>query len=1069
MRRTIHATILTFAVLASTALAQVTYLALEPQTTLEAAEAQAAALEQHETTIITETTAVPGYERINLQQHTYRVLIGPLDKNNLENTRAELAQTGHQPQATTLDAELKSAYQIQIGAYRSDRLAADASGALEALGEPNFTQHAPPFTFVHAGPYTSRADANTALERIHDAGITTPTLGTLTPEHQTAINQQREHNTPTTTTSAPPATTTQLPIPLPNPHELEDELPVVTAAAHKLEGSGDATGETPATKPTAAVAAHEPKTTTTQADAKNTISEETTTPTKPITAVAEPAEEPQIKAATAEAHPNAVEEPAAQVVAADLTLPSYIHIASGNTTNHFDLPLAALADLELEPVIRASGETYRLYVGPMPLGEANELRTTLRTRGIATFTTETPTGHTAALPEPEPQATTNEDTPEKPKADADEAEPATSREEAIIEPPKEPAWQPKQPILANRESLQPGTYLTARSSTNLNDLQDARHTLEAAEYELAFLQAGKQTVLLVGPLAEWQEDTVRKDLRRRGMPAHAVHHPNHVNQSAQVAMAAAKAPAPANYLALDPHDDLNTLQSKLPNLTLVHNQTLIGPIPNDELERAARSLTRLADVTFHPYPTAPENGNADDWTAYAYTLLEYQQTEPARQAFLEARALDPTHYDALFGLAVTEDQLGNSDAAEFAYQYVMNTHPERFEARFNYALRTHALHGTQAAIRHHQQALALTTDYPNETRAQAHAALAGALTTINDHHGAAEHYEAAYTLTGDLNHLVARFEAQRAAGQSLDLLPELTSYELETRDARFTALIADIYLQAHQIAYAQDTINRRMRDTLTTSQETLLLNARAATYAASRNPTHARTDLETALELTPNDPTTHHNLGLMLLAQGHAATALPHLQAAVQLGITDPLARLDIAEAAARTEDHQTAAQNALAAAETLTGDARYRALRIYAQSATNLRDYTSSLSSLEELLLVTPNDAHMLAMAGTAYYQTGQYARAAERLETAYNLTGDTNISAALANAYLASQRYSDAERVLRATLAVTPDDADALHKLGWALLHLGNHQAAQTAWANASALNHAQAQEDLARVFAQ
>lgn len=1110
MRRTIHATLLTLALLTPTALAQVTYLALEPHTSLEAAEAQAAALTNHPTSVITETTTVPGYESINLQQHTYRVLVGPLTGPTLAATRTELELDGHRVSVTTLEEAIETAYQVQIGAYRSDRLAADASNALALLGEPSFTQDAPPFTFVHAGPYSTRAAAENALERIHAAGITSrAALGTLTPEHQTAIDQRA---TPDATAEASPVNPAELPIALPEP--AVEQLAITEPAPRELALEPSAV-----TAPLQAIA--EPEVVAEVAPQEAPAPANTTQVEPAVASGADTAEDDALaEAATEEAGTEAattsdviveatdlgaevaeadaqgaaeavVEEEVEEVV--DLTLPVFIHVASGRTANHFDQPLTTLDELALAPVVHADNDTYRLYVGPMPLGEANELRGVLRARGIATFTTEHPSGETAALPQPEviaevtteapeervteaPAAATEEPTREAVDADAPtsgEEEPVASLDEVDEstkdEVVKEPAWEPALPILANRAALQAGTYLIANTSADLNDLREPHDTLTNENRELALMQAGDQIILLVGPIGEWQEDDVRAELRRKGMPAHTVHHPDHTPQSALIATATETATAPSNYLALTPHEPDADLTTELPNLLHVNGQALLGPIPNDELEPTAKLLTRLANVTFHPYPTAPAGADADDWAQHAYALLEYQEAEPARQAFLEARALDPMHYDALFGLAVTEDHLGNKDAAEFAYQYVMRAHPERFEARFNYALRTHQETDANSAIPHYQEALQLAADHPNNTRAQVHAALADALTSVNDHHGATEHYQAAYDLENDLNHLVARFKAQRASGHALDLLPELTTYELETRDARFTALIADIYSQAGQIAYAQDAIDRRMRDTLATPQEALLLNARAATHAAAGNHTQALTDLQTALELNPNDPTTRHNLGLTLLAQGQAEAALPHLQAAVQLGITDPLARLDIAEAAARAGDHELAAQHAHAAAQRLTDAPKRRALLIHAQAAQAVWDHAGSLPSLEELLQSTPNDASLLTMAGSAYYQTGQYARAAERLETAHNLTGDPAINAALTNAYLASQRYADAENALRATLAVTPDDPDALHKLGWALLHLGNHQGAQTAWADASALDHPQAKTDLANVFPQ
>lgn len=1068
MRRTLHAATLALALLTPGALAQVTYLALEPHPTLEAAEAQAALLDGHATTVITETSPVPGYESINLQRHTYRVLVGPLGGAALDAARLELEAHGHQPETTTLEAQIRDEYQVQVGSYRSQGLARDAQAALEALGEPSFTVDARPFTFVHAGPYATRQEAEAALERINTASITIlPVLGTLTPEHRATLDQQDPPVTQAKAVEAPLDAPNRLPIPDPTP------APAAEAIAEPRELSVDATAALPEPQalpaPQATVEVDDPP------DYAAVLKSTTAWMQQIREQVAEAAE--HMAAAIAE-------EAARQRLV-------YVHVASGKAATQFDAPLAALQGLEREPQVRQSGDRYRLYVGPIPAYQAYELRQALRQYGIATFTTDQPTGETATLPTPEEEATTLAESPtEEPQEEespsiedalatleeeAPTAHATASEAEESIEPAaeevvvEEPTWEPDAPILASRAELEPtGVYLTARTGP-LHQHQEAYEELTTAGLEPVFLTAGEQVILLVGPIPEWQEAELRADFRRNGMPAISVHHPDYTPQSTTIAAAAAAANTPSNYLALDPLEGvtLQDLTQAAPDLIFVAGMALVGPIPNDDLPSVAKPLTRLATVTFHPYPTAPEGGTPDEWTQHAYDLLAHQRTEEARQAFLEARALNPMHYDALFGLAVTEDELGNRAAADFAYQYVMGAHPQRFEARFNYALRTHALQGAQAAIQHYQQALALAQDHPEATRAQAHAALASALELVNDYQGAAEHYDTAHQLTGDLDHLVARFKAQRATGRSLDLLPELTRHELETRDARFTALIADIYAQAGQAPYAIDTINRRMRHDLTTSEQTLLLNARAATHATTGEHQRALEDLTAAYEIAPQDATTRHNLGLALLSQGRSADALPHLQAAVELGVTDPQARLDLAEAAYHAGDQAAALEHAKAAAPALEGDARYRALLIHAQTAQAQWEYLESITSLEELLTVTPNDAHLLTMAGTAYYQTAQYARAAERLEAAHNITGDPVVHEALVNAYLASQRYGDAERALRATLATHPNDADALHKLGWALLHLGNHQGAKTAWTDATALHHPQAATDLKTVF--
>src|SRR5690606_10601728 len=105
-------------------------------------------------------------------------------------------------------------------------------------------------------------------------------------------------------------------------------------------------------------------------------------------------------------------------------------------------------------------------------------------------------------------------------------------------------WEPDAPILASRAELEPtGVYLTARTGP-LHQHQEAFEELTAAGFEPVFLTAGEQVILLVGPIPEWQETELRADFRRNGMPAIAVHHPEHTPQSTTIAAAAAAATTP---------------------------------------------------------------------------------------------------------------------------------------------------------------------------------------------------------------------------------------------------------------------------------------------------------------------------------------------------------------------------------------------------------------------------------------------------------------------------------------------------------------------------------------------
>ena len=1040
MRRT-TLTLLTATLLAAAPLTLAqgafTYFALEPLPSLEEAEAQAATLAGHPTAILTETGPVPGYEAINLRRHTYRVLYGPLTSTQLDAARATLTRAGHDIELVTLPTPARAAYQVQVGSYRSKRLAEDARAALHALGEPTFTHDSPPFTTVHAGPYATRAEAETALKRIQQTGITAnPTIGTLAPEHETSLDQ---HQTTEPRAAAPPAPQPNEPQQADAPRR-EEDLPIPVPTPKPLAAPPIPTVREPAPEPPDlhTVTAEAPLLTRADPDQLSPLG------------VSESA--PPIRGWRAELTPDAL----------------FVHVAANADPSRLTGTLAALEELGVKSDVRLGEDAYRVYVGPLTDDQAAELRAELRKRGIATFTVPDPVGESVTLPDPARDAAATADAAD----DEGEAHADSGVAPDETEAAHAPAWEPDLPTYRDRTQLPEGsTYYAVANSEDLQDLKPAHDTLTDTQQPMALLEAGDLKVLLAGPYRDWELSAAKQTLRRHNLATLTVHNPDHPPTHALIAEAARRAAAPANYLALEPLEGvtLDDLRAERPDLFHLRDRLLTGPIPNDEIESAAATLTRLARVAFHPYPAPPQEPTADAWVEHAYALLNHQQPAAARDAFLEARALDATHYEALFGLAVTEDLLGDEDAAEFAYQYVMNAHPERFEARFNYALRTEKVHGATAAVPHYRHALTLAQALAPEVRAEAHAALAAALTRTHDYVGAAENHQAAYHLTNDLDHLVARLKAQRAAGQSLELLPELTRLELDTRDARFTALIADVYVAAGQTAYAVDAIDRRMRDHPTDTDLTLLLNARAAVAAAAGDAAAALTDLEAAYDLNPDDPTTRHNLGLALLAQGQARAALPHLRTAVELGVTDPHARLDLAEAALAAGEHRLAAEAAAAAADTLDGAERRAALEVHAAAARHLDQHNAALASLEELLAANPNDPQLLTMAGASHYHTGQYARAAERLEAAYNITGDETVRAALVNALLASQRYADAERHLRAILAATPRDADTLHKLGWALIHQGDHQAARQAWSDAAAEGHEQATEDLESVFPQ
>src|SRR5690606_10924707 len=110
----------------------------------------------------------------------------------------------------------------------------------------------------------------------------------------------------------------------------------------------------------------------------------------------------------------------------------------------------------------------------------DELRQALRQHGIATFTTQRPSGDTATLPDTETETAALTEAPaDAPIADNKDASVATTdlatepdahviaeankaaskAEETPDGAAEEPTWQPNAPTLDSRAELEPGTYL----------------------------------------------------------------------------------------------------------------------------------------------------------------------------------------------------------------------------------------------------------------------------------------------------------------------------------------------------------------------------------------------------------------------------------------------------------------------------------------------------------------------------------------------------------------------------------------------------------------------------------
>ena len=155
-------------------------------------------------------------------------------------------------------------------------------------------------------------------------------------------------------------------------------------------------------------------------------------------------------------------------------------------------------------------------------------------------------------------------------------------------------------------------------------------------------------------------------------------------------------------------------------------------------------------------------------------------------------------------------------------------------------------------------------------------------------------------------------EAAYHAGRAAELKPELADIHNQLglaycRLERFDEGIAE-YRKALQLKEAKPsaarsagvaTIRTNLANALTITAERLSQSASTVPEEAMRRYEEAIRQYEAALELEPQQPAIHRNLGMLLVKLGRYDEAIPHLRATLQIVPNEPVARemLDAIEA----------------------------------------------------------------------------------------------------------------------------------------------------------------------------
>jgi len=158
-------------------------------------------------------------------------------------------------------------------------------------------------------------------------------------------------------------------------------------------------------------------------------------------------------------------------------------------------------------------------------------------------------------------------------------------------------------------------------------------------------------------------------------------------------------------------------------------------------------------------------------------------------------------------------------------------------------------------------------------------------------------------------------EAAYHAGRAAELKPELADIHNQLglaycRLERFEEGIAE-YRKALQLKEAKPstarsasvaTIRTNLANALTITAERSSESAPTVPEEAMRRYEEAIRQYEQALELEPQQPAIHRNLGMLLVKLGRYDEAIPHLQATLQIVPNEPIARqmLDAIEASRR-------------------------------------------------------------------------------------------------------------------------------------------------------------------------
>jgi tetratricopeptide (TPR) repeat protein len=477
----------------------------------------------------------------------------------------------------------------------------------------------------------------------------------------------------------------------------------------------------------------------------------------------------------------------------------------------------------------------------------------------------------------------------------------------------------------------------------------------------------------------------------------------------------------------------------------------------------ATAVAQSASIDDLRRAVAQRPADAEAWTLLGDALLSSEDLVGAKEAYLEAIAIDYLTGDAHFGLGLAEFGRGDFAAALFSFTEVTRLYETRFDGHFNRAVTLARLRRAAESAAAFRRSLAeAEPEATPEDRLNAWTGLGTQLVLAGEPGSAADAFAEALKLDPEDTDLAyRRGSALLSAGRGLEALAELTDIEARTSDYRFSSLIAEVYLEQGQVDRALRALERAERkaeEAGDRSGQAASLIALGEIQRGLGREADATASYGRAAEVDPTSWEARYALGVSYLTAGQPRSAVAPLLEAVVLVPDNGDVRLALASSydqMGQPGDALAAAREALSRATNPEAQAQARFIigrALYLQG-----NYPDAANEFAMVVQQRPGSASAQLWAGLAQYQQGDHAGAALFYERSVQL--DPNAVEARVNlgaAYLASARYRDAENVYRFLVQQNARDAESLYHLGWSLYAQQRDEDARTSWTQSCQLGY-------------